>query len=253
MNDEEREKFYKEVPTFMKHCPHLYMMQKQAAYHREMMAARQAAMQEGGHAHAHSPHAHGHGHAIPPQHMHMMENPETMKMMNDMANDPESKTMMEKLSERMNITMERVRTKISTWSSAEKQSFLDAAQQDPLIDQLNMCGTDVKKRLETFRGLSDEDLEKLMSIQLLMMMHMQQMASQTAPGAGGAVGGSNSSGGMLDGLTKMFSGLSTGTVHPDSTVGGHGHIHSSSCQHYQPTSSQPAPDVTSGKLDAMDR
>ena len=242
MTDEQREEFMKEVPMFMKHCPHLHVMQKQMARQREMMAQRQAAMEQGGHVHA------GHG---PPM---VGSDPESAKMMQDMMSDPESKEMMEKLSMRMNTTMQGVQKKVTSWAAAEKQSYWEGASQDPLLERLSACGPDVKKRLEMFRDLSDEEIERVMTIQFLMISHMQ-MGGRAGSEDAAQKSSSGSDGGVLGGLTKMLSGLSTGGSAPGGVgaAGGSGHTHTASCQHGTLPTAARAPDVTSGKLESMDR
>ena len=46
MTPEEREAFYKDVPIFMKHCPHMFIMQQQMKAHKEMMEKQQVQREE---------------------------------------------------------------------------------------------------------------------------------------------------------------------------------------------------------------
>ena len=56
--------------------------------------------------------------------------------------------------------------KVSRWSESEKKSFFDNFSREPLIEDLNSAGSDPILRLEKFMTLSDEDIEKVITIQV---------------------------------------------------------------------------------------
>jgi hypothetical protein len=56
--------------------------------------------------------------------------------------------------------------KVSRWSESEKKSFFDNFSREPLIEDLNSAGSDPILRLEKFVTLSDEDIEKVITIQV---------------------------------------------------------------------------------------
>ena len=239
MNDEEKEQFYKPIPTFMKQVPHLYVMQQQHAQQREMMRRQQELQAQGGHDHGHM---HGHHGQHP--------DPSMMAKVQEVMSNPETRQQMENLSQRMASIGTAVGSKIKEMSSEDKKKYLDEAQSDPLITKLNSCGQDILKRLETFKTLSDEDVDRMMTLQALMLEVMPQRAAGMMQG--GANSSSGSGGGIMGSLSNFFSGLTMG-----GGVNGHSHGH----HHAQrPVSQQPSlssgsytPDVTSGKSDTMDR
>jgi len=85
MSDEEKAIFYKDVPIFMHHCPHLFVMQQQ------MRSMQQQQQQQQGHMHDHS-HAAG---SVPSM------DPDMVSRMQEMVRNPEAKRMMEVMSAKM--------------------------------------------------------------------------------------------------------------------------------------------------------
>ena len=238
MNDEQKEKFYKDIPLFMRHCPHLFVMQQQMRMQKEMMM-RQQQQQQQSMDHNHS-HGHGQNNSLDPQ---------MMETMTSIMNDPAARAKMESLSSKMSKCQSKVAGKITTWSPEQKKDFFEEFSRDPLLDSLNACGVDAMKRLEKFQTLSDEEIERIMTLQLLMM-EMMPNAQIRHPSSNAGASSSGVLGTVFGALGSMLSS-SSGKQSGGATMD-HSHVHSASCQHAQ-SSSSAAPDVTTGKLDSMDR
>jgi hypothetical protein len=112
MTDEQREAFYKEIPLFMHHCPHLHVMQQQMKMQREMMQRQQQQQHQSG-----GDHDHRHGHAA----MSPMNDPSMMARVQEMMQSPEARGMMEALSAKFLQLQPKV---ISIFFIGNKKIFL---------------------------------------------------------------------------------------------------------------------------------
>ena len=131
MSDEERIAFEKEVPPFMKHCPHIYVMQKQAAMSRQHMQQQQQQQ------HNHASHSH---YEPPPQNQ--MNDPSVIASITKLMSDPNTRSMMEKLSTKMSKIQVEIAKKVTTWTQEQKNLFFQEFSTEPLVDELNHCGND---------------------------------------------------------------------------------------------------------------
>lgn len=152
MSEEERERFYKDIPLFMYHCPHLYVMQQQM----KMMQQRQMQMQTEA----------GRGQTYDHSHQGMSMSAEMASRVQEIAQNPEAKRMMEQLSTKMSDLQPRVFEKVSKWSEEQKMSYFSSFSGDPLLVDLQAAGDDPILRLEKFMSLNDEEIEKVITIQV---------------------------------------------------------------------------------------
>ena len=165
MSDEEKEHFYKPIPPFMKNVPHLFVMQQQAAQQREMMRRHQAM-------HGNN-HAHMHGHS---------QDPALMAKMQEVMSNPETRQQMQDLSQRMTKASSKVEAKLKEMSAEDKKKYIDEVQTDPLLTKLNSCGQDIVKRLETFKMLSDEEVDRMLLLQHLIVEVAPHKAAEMMQG-----------------------------------------------------------------------
>jgi hypothetical protein len=150
MSDEEKERFYKDIPLFMYHCPHLYVMQQQM----KMMQQRHAQAET------------GRGSTYDHSHQGMSMSAEMASRVQEIAQNPEAKRMMEMLSTKMSDLQPRILDKVSKWSEEQKRSYFENFGGDSLLADLQAVGEDPILRLEKFMTLNDEEIEKVLTIQV---------------------------------------------------------------------------------------
>ena len=282
-SEEDRKKFYADMPAFMHYCPHLFVMQQQMAMQKEMMRRqqeeREAMMLRASLAGKGSTSADGacadtgHDHEHP--HSHMSQEHPAVMMQQMLNSNPEGKELMEELSKRIDRCRLGVEDRIRGWTSTERKNFFEAFSASPILKQVNECGADPMQRLRLFMKLSDEEMVQVMTLQAIVAedlhktggevlglsgmraAHVRAMSSGGVGSAGGAESTSpqKQSGGMLGGIFSALGSLvganKAGAPQVDAGHSHGHHEHGPHCNHGPRKES--TPDVITGKTEQMDR
>ena len=114
--------------------------------------------------------------------LHSIQVSEMSKKMQEVMSNPETRQQMQDLSQRMANASSKVQAKLKEMSAEDKKKYIDEVQTDPLLTKLNSCGQDIVKRLETFKMLSDEEVDRMLLLQHLIVEVAPHKAAEMMQG-----------------------------------------------------------------------
>eukprot|EP00607_Mallomonas_marina_P004470 CAMPEP_0182438578 /NCGR_PEP_ID=MMETSP1167-20130531/85872_1 /TAXON_ID=2988 /ORGANISM="Mallomonas Sp, Strain CCMP3275" /LENGTH=361 /DNA_ID=CAMNT_0024632007 /DNA_START=628 /DNA_END=1713 /DNA_ORIENTATION=- len=266
MSDEERRQFYADIPIFMQHVPHMFVIGQQQQMMRMQQMQMQQQMGYNQHGHNHN-HNHNHNHAHEHKHDHPTHPPaemqrahaEAVKAMQEMSSSPENEARMQNLSMRLQSAKQRMLTEVKSWDITRRKDYLSEVMGGSLMQELN-TNTDPTLRLQRFFSMSESELETLMSLTAIIELDVKQGSMAMKRPESGGIWGALSSLGSLAGFSRtappsegFATGSGSGSGHDHSH--GHSHSHGGHGGHHCPVHGVPTPgnDVTLGKGDIMDR
>lgn len=202
MTDEQTAAFYRGIPEFMHHFPHIYMMQQQA------QANPGAPMG-------------------PPT-------PESIARasLEALLATPEGREKLHALTSRMNRLKMDVEKEVPGMSASDRRDFFDSFKDDPLLASYGNFRIDSADRMNAFLAMSDESLYK--------MLKMQRVLAEDVNNGDGALARQLHEA-EIQKQKKSQEECSMDHDHSHSHSHSHGHEHGPGCQHDEPSNKSSAP------------
>ena len=185
MTEEQRIAFYRNIPEFMHHFPHIHMMQQNSAgtsssnfttfsynnltflyfyfafYGNFLLARSSVQSSQPGVPTANSS-------SLSPS---MDANRASMEAF---LATSDGKAKLNALTTRMSSVKARVEKDVAPLSSAERRTFFDEFREDPVFSKMGGGKIDSAERIESFLKMDDESLYRLMKMQYVLLADMQQ-------------------------------------------------------------------------------
>ena len=246
MNDVEKDDFLDEVPIYMRDVPHIYFIQKQRIMEQQAQQQQQQAVDQ------------------------MKQSPELMALQTkllEFLNTDDGHDKVTNLTKRLSNNKEVVQNRVSKWTDEERTSYFEKFSKLSFIEDIKNAGGDMVQRIETFTALSDNDIEGILTMQctfnsdaraggsLLTKLRSEENPSSEVAGVSNVM----QSIGAIHRMSSLPKGQKLemppqvkggGHTHDHNHDHGHSHDHGHACNH---AGDAKAPDVTSGRVDKIER
>lgn len=263
MAEEERSKFYLQMPRVMHNFPHMWVLQQRMMQHNQMDGRAGMASSSSGGANTQN----------------RIQDIEALKQSGilTLLSSPEGREKLQLLAGRVQAARDRLEDDVNAWDEEKKMTYWNNFSDHPLLEVLNTAGTDPMAKIKTFIEMNDDELEQTMTLILILSGNNGDLLQKLRASLSSTSSSSSSSSGnqaknmLINNLVTTLgsvqnmrpptAGAAAGGAagsrgghndHDHDHDHGHSHDHGGhSCSH--PGHAPAKPDIANAKVDRMER